>query len=399
MKILFACHRFPFPPNRGGKIRPFNMIKHLSQKHELFVASVAHTQKELEEGAGLKEYCAEIYAEVVPERRRWIQALCALPSPMPSSVAYFSSSRLRKRVQQAAQKVSFDAVIVHCAFAAQYALGVSAPFRLMDFGDLDSAKWAEYSRTRVFPLSSGYALEARKLCRYEAALARHFEHCSVTTRGEMEEFYAVGGGVTCTLIPNGVDIRYFSLTGHRKEADPVIVFLGRMDYFPNVDAVTYFVNEIFPIIRRKKPDVRFRIIGSNPVNKIRALAEIDGVSVTGHVPDVRPHLADAMVSVAPLRIARGTQNKVLESMAMGIPVVATSQAAKGIEAVPEKHFLIADDPRGFADKVLSLVGNSELRRGLTEAARQQVEAVHIWPASMAILDSVLAKSVINGWQT
>ena len=125
MKILFACHRFPFPPNRGGKIRPFNMIRHLSQKHEIVVATVAHTQQEFDEGAGLKEYCAEIYAEVVPEKLRWLQAIRAVPTSTPSSVAYFSSSRLRQRINEAARRISFDAVIVHCAFAAQYGLEVS----------------------------------------------------------------------------------------------------------------------------------------------------------------------------------------------------------------------------------------------------------------------------------
>ena len=153
MKILFACHRFPFPPNRGGKIRPFNMIRHLSQKHDVVVASVAHTQQELEEGAGLKEYCAEIYAEVVPEKTRWLQAVKALPTATPSSVAYFASSRLCQRINEAAERISFDVVMVHCAFAAQYGLGVSAKFRLMDFGDLDSGKWLDYSKWHSFPLS------------------------------------------------------------------------------------------------------------------------------------------------------------------------------------------------------------------------------------------------------
>jgi len=158
MKIFFACHRFPYPPNRGGKIRPFNMIRHLSRKHEVIVASLAHTQQELDEGAELKEYCAEVYAEVVPEKLRWLQAVRALPSITPSSVAYFGSSRLRQKIKDGARKHSFDAVMVHCAFAAQYALEVPAKFRLMDFGDLDSGKWLDYSKWRPFPQSWAYYL-------------------------------------------------------------------------------------------------------------------------------------------------------------------------------------------------------------------------------------------------
>src|SRR5687767_3886624 len=133
MRILFACHRFPFPPNRGGKIRPFNIIRHLSQRHEIVVASIAHTQRELDDGAGLKEYCSAIHAEVVPEKVRWLKAVTALPTMTPSSVAYFSSARLRQKVKKAAQKNPFDAVIVHCAFAAQYVLGIPAKWRMLDF--------------------------------------------------------------------------------------------------------------------------------------------------------------------------------------------------------------------------------------------------------------------------
>src|SRR5262245_57951356 len=188
MKILFACHRFPFPPNRGGKIRPFNMIRHLSRKHEVVVASLTHTQQELDEGTKLKEYCAEIYAEVLPEKLRWLQAVRALASTKPSSVAYFTSFRLREKVKEAARRLTFDAVIVHCAFAAQYGMEVQAPFRLLDFGDLDSGKWLDYSQCRSFPSSWGYYLEGHKLRRYERQIAASFDYCTLTTPGELEEF-------------------------------------------------------------------------------------------------------------------------------------------------------------------------------------------------------------------
>ena len=357
MKIFFACHRFPFPPNRGGKIRPFNMIQHLSQKHELFVASLAHTQQELDEGAGLKQYCAEIYAEVVPEKLRWLQAVLALPSATPSSVAYFSSSRLRHRIREATQMISFDAVIVHCAFAAQYALEVPAKFRLMDFGDLDSGKWLDYSKWHSFPLSWAYYLEGHKLRRYEKQIATSFDYCTLTTQGELEEFKKLEIDRPHNVIPNGVDGSYFYPNGGPAQGKPVVVFLGRMDYYPNIDGVLHFAENVFPSIRAAIPDVEFRIIGSNPTPAVQRLREVPGVVVTGHVPDVRPFLKDALVSVAPLRMARGTQNKILESMALGIPVVATPQAAKGIQATPGKHILVAADPERFAGQVVEVLLN------------------------------------------
>jgi polysaccharide biosynthesis protein PslH len=389
MKILFACHRFPFPPNRGGKIRPFNMIRHLCQKHEIFVASVAHTQQELDEGAGLSEYCAEIYAEVVPEKLRWLQAVRALPSTTPSSVAYFSSSRLRERVKAAARRVSFDTVIVHCAFAAQYVLKIPAAFRLMDFGDLDSGKWLDYSDWRSFPLSWGYFLEGHKLRRYERQLAAAFDYCTLTTQGELEEFKKLEVDRPHSVIPNGVDASYFHPNGGAGQAKPVVVFLGRMDYYPNIDGVLYFTKSVLPTVRAAVPDVEFRIIGSNPTPAIERLRQVSGVIVTGYVPDVRPFLNDAVVSVAPLRMARGTQNKILESMAMGIPVVATSDSAKGVDAIPEQHILIGNTPDAFARQVIRILMDRKRLTDLSKVGRERVEQVHLWPRSMELLNAIL----------
>jgi sugar transferase (PEP-CTERM/EpsH1 system associated) len=388
MKILFACHRFPFPPNRGGKIRPFNMIRHLSQKHDIVVATVAHTQEEFDEGAGLREYCAEIYAEVIPEKVRWLQAVRALPSSTPSSVAYFSSAALRRKIKEVALKISFDAILVHCAFAAQYALGVPAKFCLMDFGDLDSGKWLDYSECRPFPLSWGYYFEGQKLRSYEQKVAASFEYCTLTTQGELEEFKKLNVDVPSAVIPNGIDTNYF-----RPRPDPqngqVAVFVGRMDYFPNIDGAEHFARNVFPIIRQRMPDAKLRLVGSNPNDVVRNLASIPGVTVTGHVPDVRPYLSDATLTVAPLRLARGTQNKILESMAMGIPVVATSVAAKGVTAIPGSQLLVADEPEQFANAVLRIFESGNLRKSISDSALRQMEEAHSWPRSMQVLDNIL----------
>ena len=162
-----------------------------------------------------------------------------------------------------------------------------------------------------------------------------------------------------------------------------------MDYFPNVDGVRYFVREIFPLIQQTVPKVKFRIIGSNPAKSVRDLAKVPNVSITGYVPDVRSYLRDAAVSIAPLRIARGTQNKILEAMAMGIPTVATSEAAKGAQVVPGKHLLIADHPQDFANEVIKVIENTTLQKNLAEAGRRQLEQVHTWGRSMEKLDSIV----------
>lgn len=389
MNILFVCHRFPFPPNRGGKIRPFHMIRHLSQKHRVVVATLAHSQEELEQGAGLKQHCSEVLAEVVPSPVRWMHAVGALPSAAPSSARYFDSARLQSRIMELQSRMAIDAVIVHCAFVAEYVKNVRAPFKMMDFGDLDSKKWLDYSRYTAFPFSAGYALESFKLERVERGLARAFNHCTVTAQGELESYRELGATTSCTVIPNGVDSDYFHLPEQQTENLRTIVFLGRMDYFPNVAGITDFAKNVFPLVRRRVPEAQLRIVGSNPVAKIRALEKLGGISVTGYVPDVRPHVAGAAVAVAPLSIARGTQNKVLECMAMGIPVVASPQVAKGVQASPGRHLLVGATAEEFADQVVKLLEDAQLRARIRDAARRQVVSAHSWDESMKLMDEIL----------
>jgi sugar transferase (PEP-CTERM/EpsH1 system associated) len=396
MKILFICHRFPYPPNRGGKIRPFEMIRHLSRNHEVVVASLAHTEQELEQGSGLKNHCAQILAEVVPNRARWKRAGQALFSSMPSSAAYFSSARLAQRIQETWNGGKFDGVMLHCAFVAQYALPLQGGFRILDFGDLDSHKWAEYSEHRLFPLSIGFGLEAKKLSAYEKQVARTFDWCTFTTKGECEDFLKYQTNVPTTVIPNGVDATYFDTLAPPAPGSNVILFLGRMDYFPNIDGVCRFAATVFPLIRQRVPNSELRIVGANPNRAVRKLSEIPGVTVTGFVPDVRPMVKDAAVAVVPLRVARGTQNKILECMSLGIPVVSTATAAKGVQADPGRHLLVADEPAEFARRVTDILESPRLRQDLATAARGQVEQVHSWPSSMRILDEVIENAESRG---
>ena len=391
MKILFLCHRFPYPLDHGARIRAFHFIRHLSQRNSVTVATLAHTQQELIQGQGLKEYCHRVIGEVIPTRVRWGRALGVLCSSMPSSVAYFRSVSLQRRIDDLLASENFDAIIVFCAFMAQYVLAWQGGYRILDYGDIDSAKWRDYSRYKAIPLSWAYAWEAAKLRNYERRIARHFHHCTVISRGELEEFQRFEVGVPCTIVPNGVDTDYFFHNAGDRNGAPTIVFLGRMDYFPNVDGVQYFVRDVFPLVRQKLPAVELRIIGSNPAKSIRDLAKIPNVSITGYVQDVRSYLRGAAVSIAPLRIARGMQNKILEALAMGIPTVATPQAAKGVECVPGKHLLVAGCAKAFAEEVIRVIEDSSLRRNLAEAGRLQIERVYGWEHSVDRLDTILTQ--------
>lgn len=391
MRILFVCHRLPFPPNRGGKIRPFHMIEHLGRKHALTVASLAHTKEELLEGEPLKDHCEQVVAEVLPNKTRWMQAGRALLSSTPSSVAYFWSKRLFDRIRESWRLGRFDAIFVHCAFVAQYVRDLQCGLRILDYGDVDSGKWLAYSQFKAFPLSLGYRLEAKKLRRYEARMALEFDFCTATTQGEVEEVRRLNPNIPSTVIPNGVDLSYFRARPENPQDSAVLVFLGRMDYYPNIDGALHFVTEIFPLIRQSVPHARFRIVGSNPSQAIRQLAKLPGIEVTGHVADVRPYLMDAAVAVAPLRIARGTQNKILQFLAMGVPVVTTREAAKGVDAKLSGALLVADGCDTFAQQVLRLLRDSNLREALSAAGRQILATVHSWPDSMKTLDNLLER--------
>ena len=204
MNILFLCHRFPYPPDHGARIRAFHFIRYLSQRNSVTVVTLAHTEQELTQGTELKRYCREVVAEVLPVPIRWVRAVAALCSSLPSSVAYFRSMSLQRRVDQMLASENFDVIIVFCAFMAQYVLRWQRGYRILDYGDIDSAKWAAYSKYNGIPMSWGYAVEAAKLWKYERQVARHFHHCTVISEGEREEFGRFDVGVPCTIIPNGV---------------------------------------------------------------------------------------------------------------------------------------------------------------------------------------------------
>jgi sugar transferase (PEP-CTERM/EpsH1 system associated) len=365
------------------------MIRHLGRKHTITVASLAHSGQELSEGAGLKEYCQDVIAEVVPSASRWRKAVEALPTAKPSSAAYFWSKQLRKRVVENVRRMKPDVVWVHCAFMAAYAKGIACDLRVLDYGDLDSAKWSEYASSRPFPLSLGYALEGWKLRRYEGEAANQFDYCTFTAPGELSEFRRWKLETPALLIPNGVDLDYFHVRAPHSQTDSTIVFVGRMDYFPNVQGAVHFAQNVFPIVRKRFPTAKLRIVGSNPIAVVRSLSSSPGVTVTGSVPDIRPHLADAAVAVAPLRIARGTQNKILECMAMGIPVVSSPEASRGVQAAPGEHLLVGHTDEEFAAHVLRLLRDSELGNRMALAAREQLKRCHSWSRSMELVDTML----------
>ena len=388
MKILYVCHRFPFPPRRGGKIRPFNMIKHLAASHRVTVASLARSAEEAKEGEGIAPFCAHYEMAQVSNPLQAARMMMRLPTPVPSSLGFFYSPDLARRIRALLARERFDLIFVHCSSVAQYVEGVQGIPKLLDYGDMDSQKWLEYAHYKPFPLSLGYWLEGTKMLREEKRLARRFDLCTATTRAEWATLEGYRTGVASDWFPNGVDSGYFAPAGEAYDAD-TISFVGRMDYYPNQECMFDFCANVLPRIQARRAHAKLTIVGADPPPAVRKLGQLPGVTVTGSVPDVRPYLRGSALMVAPLNIARGTQNKILEAMAMGVPVVSSGVAAGGVDAVAGEHFLVADDHAQHAAAVLRVLDDRNERGRLSVAGRERMLSHHAWEKSMRRLDGII----------
>ena len=388
MKILYVCHRFPFPPKRGGKIRPFNMIRHLAENHDVTVASIARSSAEALEARGIEPYCSDYEMAQVWKPTQVMRMLLRLPTTIPSSMGFFYSRKLGWNVRERLTRNHFDLIFVHCSSVAQYVTGVRNIPKILDFGDMDSQKWLEYARYKAFPISVGYWLEGKKLEREEKRLAGEFDLCTATTRGEWETLESYRTGTSTDWFPNGVDSTYFAPSPEANDPD-TICFVGRMDYYPNQECMFDFCRRVLPLVQARRPSAKLLIVGADPSPAVKRLGNLPGVTVTGSVPDVRPYLAKSALMVAPLNIARGTQNKILEAMAAGVPVIASRVAAGGVDAIADEHFLVANTPDEYVRAVLRILEDASLRRRLSAAGRARMLSNHAWQNSMARLDRII----------
>ena len=392
MNILYVCHRFPFPPKRGGKIRPFNMIRHLQQNHRVTVCSLARSAAEAEEGRGIAPHCAHFEMAQVSNPVQALRMVARLPLATPSSMGFFWSPELKQKIDALLARENFDLIFVHCSSVAQYVEDVQGISKILDFGDMDSQKWLEYVHYKPFPLSLGYALEGRKMERAEKRLARKFDLCTATTRAEWQTLEDFQTGAATDWFPNGVDAGFFKPDGEGYDAD-TLSFIGRMDYYPNQEAMFRFCAEVWPRLREKRARMKLLIVGADPIPAVQKLGELPGVTVTGSVPDVRPFVLRSAAMVAPLKIARGTQNKILEAMAMGVPVVSSRTAAGGVDAVAGEHLLVADTADEYVAAILRICDDADERARLAEQGRARMLSHHAWPESMRRLDAIIERCI------
>ena len=394
MKILCLCHRIPYPPDKGDKIRSFHQVRALSKNHRVHLAFLIDDPADRTHLDAVERFSATVDWAYRGRQASMARAAFALPSRTPFSVAAFHSPTLHRKVRDRIRAERPDAALVFSTAMAPYVRRERGMAKVLDLVDADSAKWRSYADSHTPPLSWMYREEAKRLSRYEVAAVEDFDEAIVVSEAEAELLRAAGSRREITVIPNGVDVEYFQPEANSPETDaePAVVFCGAMDYLPNVDGARTFAAEVFPLIRSKEGTCTFYIVGRNPTAAVRKLAELPGIVVTGSVPDTRPYLRRSRVAVAPLRIARGIQNKVLEAMAMGLPIVGTRVAFQGIGATSEDGARISDSPREMAEAVLELLKSPEARRRSGARARQFVMERHRWEGHHGMLEALLQRA-------
>lgn len=394
MRILMLAHRIPYPPHTGDKTRAFHVARHIARHHELTLAFLVDDRADVSGIAPLRDVAGEVEFARLWKPWSLVKGVAGLATGRTLSLPYFRSRGLDRRLGRRAAARSYDLVYASSTPMAQYARTLGSPV-VMDFVDVDSDKWRQYSDHRQPPLSWLYRTEGRRLQAAEAEIARWAGVCLLATSAEETLLQSFAPWARTAVIRNGIDLAYYAPIP-AAPGQPAILFTGAMDYLPNVDAASYFCADILPRVRREIPNTKFYIVGLNPSPAVLRLAEIPGVAVTGTVADVRPYYARASVCVAPMRIGRGVQNKVLQGMAMGLPVVASTLAGRGIGAEPTRHLEVADEPADFASHVVRLLKSRDDRRALGRNGRAFVEANYAWERSLAPLESLLRELTAAG---
>jgi sugar transferase (PEP-CTERM/EpsH1 system associated) len=391
--LLFLSHRIPYPPDKGEKIRAWHFFLRLARTHRIHLGCFLDDPADRAHLDTVRAHCADLKViEIDRTRQKRLSLLRARPGK-PLTLGYFSDTRLREWTEK---KIAggIDRAFVYCSAMAPYLMGVAGVRAVLDMVDVDSAKWSDYAARAGWPARAIWAREARTLLAFERAAAQTFARTLFVSQAEAEAFARLAPEAAARVgwMDNGVDLERFSpahaFASPFADAAPRAVFTGTMDYWPNVDAVTWFADAVLPAIRARHPDFSFVIVGANPAPSVRRLAERQPIVVTGRVPDVRPYLAHAALAVAPLRIARGIQNKILEAMAMARPVLATPQAFAGLRAVPGRDLLVGADAAAFASLASDVLDGRHSAIGT--AARAAVERDYAWETTLAGLDALFA---------
>jgi len=357
--LLFLVHRIPYPPNKGDKIRSFHFLKHLSEHFNVYLGAFIDDADDLAYINTVKQYCSDVNLVSINPTWRTVMSAKGLFTGSSLSVPYYDVGSMHSWVGSTIQDNQIKKVFLFSSVMAQFITKHEGLDVIADFVDIDSDKWRQYAEKKAWPISWVYTRESKYLLGFEKAIAKKYRQVLFVSKKEADLFNRLSGGLkTIDYVNNGVDIDYFTpsknfLNPYKKD-ETAIVFTGAMDYWANVDAVVWFVDNVLPELLANNMNVMFYIVGSKPSSIVKELQAHQNVTVTGRVEDMRPFIQGADVIVAPLRIARGIQNKVLEAMAMGKAVVASPQAMEGIDA-ETSGIRVADSPSQFSNAIFEML--------------------------------------------
>jgi polysaccharide biosynthesis protein PslH len=391
-QLLFLTQRIPYPPDKGDKIRAWQILSHFAKSYRVHLGCFCDDPADLRHVPFLEGVCASLCCRPLSPKRAKLKSLATLGSGKPLTLGYFADAALRQWVDATVAAHRPSRIFVFCSAMAPYALPHRAAIRILDMVDVDSDKWRQYAATKAWPASAIYAREYRTLLAFERKIAGEFDATLLVSRAEADFFkrLAPESAARVMAFPNGVDAAHFD--PGRPYADPypagvrALCYTGAMDYWPNIDAVSWFAERVMPLLAARASGLEFWIVGAKPAPAVERLARLPAVRVTGRVGDVRPYIAHAAAIVAPLQIARGVQNKVLEGMAMARPVVLTPQAGEGLDLVSGRDALVAADARGFALRLDEILDGRHPQLGAR--ARQRVMADYQW--NFAHLDEIIS---------
>ena len=395
--ILFLSHRLPYPPNKGDKLRSFHLLQHLAARHRVFLGTFVDDPLDESHIETLRPLCAGVHVSRLNPRFAKIRSLAGLVRGEALTLPYYRNTVMHAWVRRAISEEHIDTAVVFSSSMAQYVEEIPHLRTLIDFVDVDSAKWSQYAPSRVWPLSWIYRREGKRLLAYERATAVRSTRSFFVTEAEAELFGSLAPECRekTEAVCNGVDAAYFSpkhdFPSPFSQDELPVVFTGAMDYWPNVDAAIWFASNVLPNLRARWPRLRFHIVGMRPSPAVQALAS-EFVAVSGTVPDVRPFIKHAAVLVAPLRVARGIQNKLLEAMAMAKPVVASRACAIGVDAKPGRDLETAYEASDFHQRIDALLRDPTHASAMGRAARERVMSRYSWEAHLSRIDRYLDAS-------
>lgn len=393
--VLYVTHRVPWPPNRGDRIRTYNIIRYLGQRCRLHVATFADEPPVADATQQLEKYCESV-AIVPVGAGRWVHAAVSFATGKTVTEGLFHSATFANVVRDLSEAIQFDAVLASSSGVARY-LDIDQlreARKWVDLIDVDSEKWLDYASTSNPMMAQVYKREGQRLRSIEEQLARECDRLTVVTDAEVEVFRTFTDEGHVSAITNGVDLDFFKRPEDCSE-ELKCVFVGVLNYKPNSDGVTWFCENAWPDIRAKHPTARFEIVGRDPSPEVLALDKIAGVDVVGPVEDIRPHLWKASAVVTPMLISRGVQNKVLEAFAAERPLVSSAPPLVGLDIGIGTQALRAETPRQWVDAIGELFTNGNKRHAIGQAAREWVVAHHRWDVCLEEFSELLSDDDVD----